>query len=112
MKDAGQDPRKGVFDSREGLFPFLGLINCYLVVGCDQERYISCTYVISTASTGSLCKGLHYYAYVSGFEKRGHFGADLNFEILICAETVGNQLSFTACFMFIAARIHFLCVFI
>ena len=46
---------------------------------------------------------------VSGFEKRGHFGPDLNCEILICSETIGNRLSFTVCFMFIAALIHFLC---
>ena len=47
---------------------------------------------------------------MSEFEKRGHFGPDLSnyFEILICSETIGNQLSFTACFMFIAAWIHFL----
>ena len=38
---------------------------------------------------------------MSGFEKRGHFGPDLNFEILICSETIGNQLSLTACFTFI-----------
>ena len=25
-------------------------------------------------------------------------------------EIIGNQLSFTACFMFTAARIHFLCM--
>ena len=49
--------------------------------------------------------------YVSGFEKRGHFGPDLNFEILICFETIENQLSFTACFMFLATWIHFLCTF-
>ena len=48
--------------------------------------------------------------YVSGFEERGHFGPDINFEILICTELVLNQLSFTACFMFIAVWIHFLCV--
>ena len=34
--------------------------------------------------------------------KKGHFGPDLNFEILICTEITGNQPSFTACFMFIA----------
>ena len=49
---------------------------------------------------------------MSGFEKRSHFGPDLNFEILICTETRGNQLSFIACFMFVAAWIHFLCAFI
>ena len=49
---------------------------------------------------------------VSRFEKRGHFGPDLNFEILKCSETIGNQLSFTACFMYIAAWIHFFCTFI
>ena len=49
---------------------------------------------------------------MSGFEKRGYFGPDLNFEILICSEIIGNQLSFDACFMFIAAWIHFLCAFI
>ena len=42
------------------------------------------------------------YLFVSGFEKRGHFGPDLNFEILISTEIIGNQLSFTTCFMFIA----------
>ena len=41
---------------------------------------------------------------VSGFEN----GPDFNFEILICSETIGYQLSFSACFMFIAAWIHFL----
>ena len=46
--------------------------------------------------------------YVSGFEKRGHFRPDLNFEILICTEITGNQRSFTASFMFIATRIDFL----
>ena len=50
--------------------------------------------------------------YVSGFEKRGHFGPDLNFETLICSENIGNQLSFDTCFMFIAAWIHLLCAFI
>ena len=50
--------------------------------------------------------------YVSRFEKRGHFGPELNFEIVICTEIIGIQLSFTACFMFIAAWIHFLCLFI
>ena len=54
----------------------------------------------------------HYNTYVSRFEKRGHFGPDLNFEMLICTESIGNQLSFAACFMFIAACIHFLCAFI
>ena len=33
-------------------------------------------------------------------------------EILICTETIGGQLSFTACFMFVAAWIHFLSAFI
>ena len=32
--------------------------------------------------------------YVSGFDKRGHFGPDLNFEILICTEIIAEQLSF------------------
>ena len=49
---------------------------------------------------------------MSQFEKRGHFGPDLNFEILIFSEIIGNQLSFAAGFMFIAALIHFLCAFI
>ena len=35
-----------------------------------------------------------------------------NFERLICSETTGNQLSFTACYMFIAAWIYLLCAFI
>ena len=48
------------------------------------------------------------YTYVSGFEKRGHFGPDLNFKILIFSEIIGNQVSLTACFMFIASWIHFL----
>ena len=38
---------------------------------------------------------------MSGFEKRGHFTPDLNFEILICSEIIGNQLSFGACVIFI-----------
>ena len=50
----------------------------------------------------------HHWTFVSGFEKKGHFGPDLNFEILICTEIIRNQLSFTACFMFIAAWGHFL----
>ena len=49
---------------------------------------------------------------MSGFEKRGHFGPDFNFEILIFSDTIGNQLSFDACFMFIDAWIHYLCTFI
>ena len=52
------------------------------------------------------------YIYVSGFEKRGHFGPVLNYQILICTEIIGNQQSFTACFMFIAAWNHLLCTFI
>ena len=40
--------------------------------------------------------------YVSGFEKRSHF-----IETLIWSESIGNQLSFNACFMFIAVWIHF-----
>ena len=44
--------------------------------------------------------------FLSGFEKKGHLGPDLNSEILICSETIGNQQSFTACFMFIDAWIH------
>ena len=44
--------------------------------------------------------------FMSGFEKRGHFGPDLNFDILIYTEIIGNLLSFTACFMFVAAWIH------
>ena len=55
---------------------------------------------------------ISYTKYVSGFEKSGHIGPDLNFEILICSENVGNQLSFDAYFMVIAAWIHFLCAFI
>ena len=47
--------------------------------------------------------------FVSGFEKRGHTGLVLNFEVLILSENIGNQLSFTASFMFIPAWIHFLC---
>ena len=49
---------------------------------------------------------------VSGFEKRGHFDPDVNLEILLFTEIIGNQLSFAACLMFTAARIHFLCMFI
>ena len=49
--------------------------------------------------------------YVSGFEKKGHFGPDLNVEILICSETIRNELCFTARFMFIATWIHFLWAF-
>ena len=47
-----------------------------------------------------------------GFEKRGHFGMDLNFEVLICTKNIGNQLSFTAFFTSKAAWIHILCAFI
>ena len=47
-------------------------------------------------------------AYGSGFEKRGHFAPDVSLEILICSEIIENKLSFAACFMFIAAWIHFL----
>ena len=52
------------------------------------------------------------YSNVSGFEKRGHFGPDLDFEILISSESIGNQLSFNAWFSFIAAWVHFLCAYI
>ena len=47
------------------------------------------------------------FTFVSGFDKRGHFGPDLTFEILICSEIIVNQLSFDAYFMLIAAWIHF-----
>ena len=53
-----------------------------------------------------------YLIYVRGFEKRGHFAPDVNFETLIYSEIIGNQLSFAACFMFIASWIHFYCAFI
>ena len=59
-----------------------------------------------------VCMYVCMYVCVSRFEKWVHFGPDLNFEILICTEIIGNQLSFTACFMFVAACIHFLCAFI
>ena len=36
--------------------------------------------------------------YVIGFEKTGHFGQDLNFEILIRSESIRNQLSFQCMF--------------
>ena len=67
---------------------------------------------VKPAETLTRKCSLSILLYVSGFEKRGHFGPDLNFEILICTEIIGNQLSFTACFMFVAAWIHFLCPFI
>ena len=49
-----------------------------------------------------------FFLNVRGFEKRGYFGPHLNSEILIYSVITGNQLSFTACFMFIAALVHFL----
>ena len=51
------------------------------------------------------------HLYLSEFEERGHFCPDINFEILICSESIGNQLLFNACFMFIAVWIHLLCMF-
>ena len=61
-----------------------------------------------------LTLGIHFQdtIIVSGFEKRGHFGPALNLEILISSENIGNQLSFPASSMFIAAWIHFLYAFI
>ena len=50
--------------------------------------------------------------YESGLENRGNLAPYLDFEILICSEIIGNQLSLAACFMFIAAWIHFLYTFI
>ena len=84
------------------------------------------SFIVSADVRSSVIIGLHvtyvntlrihvpiiFGAIVSGFEKKGHFAPDLNFEILISSEIIGNQLTFAACFMFIAARIHFLCAFI
>ena len=52
------------------------------------------------------------YKNISTFEKRGHLCPDLNIEILICTQSIGNQLSFTVCLMFIASWIHFQSAFI
>ena len=62
---------------------------------------------VKWSKVGTICT-----MYVSKFKKRGHFGPDLNFAILICTEIKENQLSFTACFMFIATWTDILSVFI
>ena len=50
--------------------------------------------------------------YVSKFENWGHFGPDLNFEILIHTENIESKLSLAGCFMIIAAWISFMHVYI
>ena len=70
------------------------------------------TICVLDSSTDLKNNGCDEQTYVSGFEKSGHFAPNLNFEILICSESIGNQLSFAACFMIIASWIHFLCTFI
>ena len=84
----------------------------YICIICSLVHLISTMYIHFENETIFVNICICKYIYVSGFKKRGHFGRDLNFEILICTEIIGNQLSFTACFTFIAAWIHFLCAFI
>ena len=44
--------------------------------------------------------------------EKGPLWSKSEFEILIPSESIKNQLSFDACFIIIAAWIHFLCMFI
>ena len=64
------------------------------------------SYVLQAMECEATCIAIHFIN-VSEFEKKGHFGPDPNFEIMVCSESIRNQLSFIACFMFIAVKINF-----
>ena len=76
----------------------LGVVQCCVHV---HASYLASDilYVDGEFFTGKI--------FVSGFEQRGHLGRDLNFEILIYSQSIENQLSFNACFTFIAAWVTF-----